>query len=99
MAFPEDFEWDETKRRANLSKHGIDFQNLWKMFERPPLEDYDHRHSGGEDRWRAIGILDGRCVFCVYTWRDGRRRIITARRATRDESMLYFRYFWFEPLS
>ncbi|MCH7936828.1 MAG: BrnT family toxin [Proteobacteria bacterium] len=99
MAFPEGFEWDEVKRQANLSKHDIDFRDLWEMFERPVHEDYDHRHSGREDRWRVIGILHGRCVFCVYTWRDGRRRIVTVRQATRDESMLYFRYFWFEPLS
>ena len=99
MAFPEGFEWEEAKRQANISKHGIDFLDLPKMFERPILDDYDHQHSGREDRWRAIGLLQGRVVFCVYTLRDGKRRIITARPATQRESMLYFRYFWFEPLT
>lgn len=99
MDFPEGFEWDESKRQANLSKHGIDFQDVPKIFERPVLEDYDHRHSGPEDRWRAFGVLNGRIVFCVYAWRGEKRRIITARPATRRESMLYFRYFWFEPLT
>ena len=66
MAFPEGFEWEEAKRQANISKHGIDFLDLPKMFEWPILDDYDHRHSGREDRWRAIGLLKGRVVFCVY---------------------------------
>jgi len=99
MDFPDGFEWDEDKRQANLSKHGIDFREVPKMFDGPMLPDYDHRHSGREDRWRALGFLNGRVVFCVYTMRGQRHRLITARPATRSESMLYFERFWFDPLT
>ena len=93
-----EFEWDEDKRRANLSKHGIDFADVPPLFERPHLEDFDPRHSAGEDRWRVLGLVGDRVVFCVYTRRGGRRRLVTARPATRREAMLYYRECWFDPL-
>lgn len=94
---PQDFEWDEEKRRANIAKHGIDFRDVPSAFDHPRLEDYDWRHSTArETRWKVLGLVKGKVVFFVYTERGGRRRLITARSATRRETMVYFRRFWFD---
>jgi hypothetical protein len=92
------FDWDEQKRLSNLAKHGIDFRDVSSAFRYPYLEDYDHRHSSPiEQRWKVLGFVNGRVVFFVYTERDGKKRIITARPATRTESVVYYRRFWFDP--
>lgn len=96
MAAPTGFEWDEKKRRLNLSKHGIDFREIPKVFRFPLIEDDDRLHARNEPRRRVLGYLDGRVVFFVYTMRGSRRRIITARPATRDESVLYYQRYLFD---
>ena len=45
------FEWDETKRAANLAKHGIDFVDALEMFAAPMLVRSDERKDYGEPRW------------------------------------------------
>jgi uncharacterized DUF497 family protein len=94
-----EFEWDEAKRRSNLARHGIDFRDIPELFRHPRIEDFDGRHSWGEDRWRALGLVRGQVVFCVYTPRSEKLRIITARPATKTEIMLYYGGFWFDPFS
>ena len=49
----------------------------------------DLRLEYGEDRISAIGEIDGRAVFIAYTWRNGTRRIISARKADRNEQRSY----------
>ena len=85
-----EYEWDEDKRRTNLFKHGIDFSEVPKIFENRFVEFYDLEHSDFEDRWRVLGFLNDQVVICVYTIRENRRRVITARKATSEETMLYF---------
>ncbi|MCC7017342.1 MAG: BrnT family toxin [Rhodospirillales bacterium] len=96
MTAPTGFEWDEKKRRFNLSKHRIDFREIPKVFRFPLIEDDDLLHSEKEPRRKALGYLDGRVVFFVYTMRRSRRRIVTARPATRDESVLYYQRYLFD---
>ena len=43
----------------------------------------------GEDRFIAIGMVGGRLLTVAYTERDGRIRIISARKATRREQDSY----------
>jgi uncharacterized DUF497 family protein len=83
-----EFEWDETKARANLEKHGIDFQGAIAIFETEPVLEVRSERSG-EERWKAIGVVDGVMLTVVYTWRAGRRRMISARRANRNEKRTY----------
>ena len=45
-----EFEWDENKRQSNLSKHGIDFVDAAKIFNRPVLERVDNRYDYEETR-------------------------------------------------
>ena len=81
------FEWDESKRQSNLAKHQIDFQDSIRIFERPTFEKTTRSH--GEDRIVAIGLLKDIEVVVVYVIRGKRRRIISARRAHRDERKDY----------
>ena len=81
------FEWDETKRQANLAKHLIDFADAVKVFEVPLFEKVQRRH--GEIRALAVGLLDDVEIVVVYTMRGKDRRIISARRANRNERQDY----------
>lgn len=77
------FEWDENKRRANLEKHGIAFEQAVGIFDGPVLTLASPR--AGETRWLAIGEVSGCVIVVVYTRRGRRFRIISARRAHRNE--------------
>jgi uncharacterized protein len=81
------FEWDESKRQANLAKHHIDFQDAKQVFDGPVFERMESRH--GEERIFAIGLMEDIEIVVVYAMRGKRRRIISARRAHQDESRDY----------
>jgi uncharacterized DUF497 family protein len=81
------FEWDERKREANLAKHLIDSEDARMIFDEPVFERVESRH--GEDRIFAIGLMQGIEIVVVYVLRGKRRRIISARRAHRNERQDY----------
>ena len=82
------FEWDENKRSSTLKKHGIDFLDATRIFDgRPVLHAPSDRP--GEERRVAIGKLSGQIVSVVYTFRADAIRIITARRARKNEQREY----------
>jgi uncharacterized DUF497 family protein len=81
------YEWDEIKRRTNLVKHGVDFRDAIRIFDGPVFENINHH--GGEERLVAIGSMEGIEIVLVYVMRGQRRRIISARRAHRNERQDY----------
>ena len=81
------FEWDEGKRQANLAKHHIDFRDAKRVFDGPVFERIDRRH--GEDRTFAVGLMEDIEIVVVYVMRGQRRRLISARRAHRNERQEY----------
>lgn len=83
----DEFEWDEAKAASNLDKHGIDFEDAIGIFEGPVLEVRSDR--GSEKRWKAVGMAEGVELAVIYTLREGRRRIISARRARKREREAY----------
>ena len=85
-----DFEWDEAKRLANILKHRIDFVDAIGIFQSKFFENEDLRRNYGERRFRAFGEIEGQVLHVVSTWRDDRRRIISARRARRNERRAYY---------
>ncbi len=91
MLPPDGFEWDKAKRAANLAKHGLDFADASRIFTGPLLERKDARRDYGEDRFQAIGLVQGRVLVVVYTWRGARRRLISARKAREDERAVFRR--------
>ena len=85
-----EFEWDEDKAAVNLKKHGVSFYDAARIFEDPDrIEYYDAAHSGEEDRYNTIGLVDD-ILFVVYTERRETIRIISARFANRRERRLYY---------
>ena len=83
------FEWDETKRTLNLNKHGIDFVDAIEVFRDPNrIELETVRH--GETRYQTIGIANNIVLLVVYTIRNKVKRIISARRASKNERKAYF---------
>ena len=85
----EEFEWDENKNEANLAKHGITLDEAKEIFRGPVLQAVDDRRDYGETRIAAIGMADNIELYIVYTMRGEVRRMISARRARRDERRAY----------
>jgi uncharacterized protein len=81
------FEWDERKRQANLAKHGLDFLDADLVF-RGRHYSYPSEHQG-EDRWVTVGLLEAREVALVWTTRGDATRLISFRRARREERRQY----------
>lgn len=86
-----EFEWDEAKRRSNLRKHGIDFVGVEQLFEGVTVTILDDRADYGEERFVTFGLLDGRAVVVAHTESDEVIRIISVRKATKDEESGYFK--------
>jgi uncharacterized DUF497 family protein len=88
------FEWDDRKDELNRRKHGVRFELASLVFDDPHVY-YIEGDEYGEIRWRAIGQIDGRLIFVSYTsFQEGEAeiiRIISARRATRQERRTYER--------
>jgi len=85
-----EFEWDPAKNAANIAKHGIDFADAVLIFKGKVLYESAEQDKYGELRIRAIGELNGKEIFVIYTPRAQKRRIISARRA-RDYERAAFR--------
>ena len=83
------FEWDESKGQSNLERHGIDFEDAIAIWSGPVLEVPSTQTCHGEVRFLAVGLSEGRIITVVFTWRDGTRRIISARRARKYEREAY----------
>ena len=83
------FEWDEAKDRANATKHGIGFETAKRIFDGPVLARPDRRLDYGEERYVGIGRVDTAEIVAVWTERNGRRRLISARPASRRERQVY----------
>lgn len=91
------FEWDDEKARANIKKHGIDFETAARVFaDENRLEIYDEEHSEYEDRYITIGLIGNVACACVvmvvYTERGEAIRLISARKATSQERRMYYDY-------
>ena len=69
---------------SHLPKHGIWFSDAVRVFDK-----YDKDHSDEEDRWKVIGMVDN-IIVVIYTDREDRTRIISARRAKKDERRDYY---------
>ena len=77
------YEWDEQKRRENLDKHELNFADIgsfdWETALKIPSPRYD------EMRWLAIGYIGLRLYAVIYTERGDNTRIISLRKASRQE--------------
>ena len=98
MAFRHQFEWDPVKARENAKKHRITFERGATVFLDPnALSLFDEQHSEVEERWITLG-LDHTGTFLVvcHSYREetetsARIRLISARKATKNETKQYQR--------
>jgi uncharacterized DUF497 family protein/uncharacterized protein (DUF4415 family) len=76
-----EFEWDGTKAEANLRKPKVSFRKASEVFDDlARLDDIDASQSHGEDRWVTIGRVEDTLLTVIYTQRNDRIRLISARR-------------------
>ena len=85
------FEWDEAKRRANIKRHGIDFMDVEVVFAGETIAILDDRFAYGETRYLTFGLLWGRVVAISHTETDDIVRIISIRKATKNEAIAYYK--------
>jgi len=88
-----DFEWDQTKSDRKRLERNLPFDVAMAMIDGPTLEQPDVRRHYGEPRMKAIGMAYGLILHCVYTDRNGVRRIISLRPANRSERDAYRQAF------
>ena len=87
----DDFEWDERKAAINLRRHKLSFEAARYVFDDAfALIEQDLSEAYGEDRFVAIGMVEGMLLAVVYTERGERIRIISARRANSHEQRKYY---------
>lgn len=91
---PQNFEWDSEKRQSNLKKHGVDFADARQIFNGDILEIEDTRSNYGEERFLAIGVVGDQVLAVVYTLRGEKIRLISARKATKDEREAYYESYF-----
>ena len=86
-----EFEWDENKAAANLSKRGVSFDEAKTVFDDPLFVDfYDPDHSHDEHRHIIIGQSQrGRLLIVSYAGRETVIRLISAREVRRGEREAY----------
>ncbi len=84
-----DIEFDEAKDAAIVAKHGVSLAFGAAVLETRIGEFVDERRHYGETRINAFGLVAGRLFVCTYTIRDGKRRIISVRKASRQEQRIW----------
>jgi uncharacterized DUF497 family protein len=85
-----EFEWDDAKAAVNLAAHGVSFDVALRAFDDVfAVARQDTREIYGEDRWVLLGMVENRLLVVVYTEREDRIRIISARAAEPREKRRY----------
>ena len=84
-----EFEWDEKKRDNNLIKHSIDFVRAVEVFFDEDYIDFES-YQMSEERYQVIGkMANEMIILLVYTHRANKKRIISARVASKKERKWY----------
>ena len=89
-------QWHEGKRGQNLREHGIDFAGLTEFFDGELLTQEDARYPYPELRFQSIGMRGCTALLVVWTPLDAdctALQLISARKATHDETQNWFEYF------
>lgn len=87
------FEWDSDKAATNLKKHNVSFEEAKTVFyDEFAVQFFDDEHSDGEDRFLMLGVSSVAKLLIVSHCERGNGdiiRIISARKATKQESTFY----------
>ena len=90
------FEWNKRKENANIKKHGISFDEARTTFyDENAVQFFDPDHSDEEDRFILVGVshrLNTLVVCHCFRENEITVRIISARKADKDEENVYWSY-------
>ena len=90
------FEWDDKKDKTNKRKHGVSFEEARTAFyDENAIQYFDPDHSDEEDRFILLGIsfkLKALVVCHCFRESDSVIRIISARKADKEEEYEYWRH-------
>jgi len=88
------FEWDKRKENANIKKHGISFEEARTSFyDENAIQFFDPDHSDEEDCFILLGVshkLSALVVCHCFKEEETTVRIISARKADKDEANFYW---------
>lgn len=85
------YTYDPKKKTANLKKHGYDFDDAPQVIESDRAVTFeDQRFDYGEQRFITLGLLRGDVVAIATAETDEEIRIISMRRAERNEEKIYY---------
>jgi uncharacterized DUF497 family protein len=87
------FGWNPDKSETNRRERGFGFDYAALIFLGDTLECPDRRFDYGEERIRALGMVDGRCLAVTFTMRDNVHWIISAHPASRIDRDVYQQTF------
>jgi hypothetical protein len=91
LPIPISFEWDEGNSEKNWKKHKIHYKEIEEIFFNKPLAIFpDRYHSQKEERFLAYGKTNtDDLLIVVFTVRDTKLRIISARKQNKKERNVY----------
>jgi hypothetical protein len=85
-----EYEWDPAKAKDNLRRHKVDFADAALALEDPLARTVHDPDASGEERYISLGADSSRrLLVTVFTRRRKRIRIMSSRRASRDERRHY----------
>jgi uncharacterized DUF497 family protein len=86
----DDFEWDDRKAAANLSKHGFPLPLAALLFDgRKRLDRLSRHQPDKETRFETIAPYLDSVLLCVWVQRGRKRRVVSLRIANRSERRAY----------
>ena len=82
-------EFDPKKNNENLAKHGITLEDAAAIWG-GTVVNIPAKNIDGEKRTKTLGEIENDVFAVIWTDRNGRRRLISARKATEKERSLYY---------
>ncbi len=91
LSAPIIFKWDKGNLGKNFVKHNVTDKEAEEVFVKEPKFIFkDETHSQKEERYGLLGVTDtGRKLSIVFTIREDKVRIITARNMSKKERGKY----------
>ncbi|OGE80733.1 MAG: hypothetical protein A3H72_02075 [Candidatus Doudnabacteria bacterium RIFCSPLOWO2_02_FULL_48_8] len=88
---PIDFEWDQYNQTKIRFKHGVTPKEAEEPFFNEKIVNFDESHSKTEQRYKLLGSTNaGRILLVVFTIRNNKIRIISARSANKKERNYHY---------
>ena len=83
-----EFEFDEIKSKANKDKHGIDFIEVQELWNDPDRIEIPTKYLD-EPRYVLIAMINNKHWSVIFTYRNNKIRLISARRSRKNEKEIY----------